>query len=331
MLGVVLKYFCLLMFVLAVTCGTATAQLDRNARPVPPSQEAAPPKKPIVKVKPAPPPILKVKPSYGFGPISRFNPLAWGPECFLPMPRKGQVVISPRVTFARVQGEINKPGTILFGTTPNAVNFDDQLGFPKSGNAVWSVMGHYQLTPRVGLRYGFSPMSMEATHRTDTSFTFQNRSFVSGTNIRSKWERVQHRAGLTFSVSRSTNSDTSVFAEWLYIQDKISIQDAFAGALPAAVWDADKNLAVLGLELNKCLKNFGGNTLALSCRGGVTFLDDHTGYEAEAALSYLLQIKPGRYGFIRGGYRYASLKRDRNNELFKTTTDGAFVNVGLIF
>lgn len=331
MLGVVLKYFVLMIFVFTVTCGFAQAQTDTNARSTSPAQETASPTKPIVKVKPAPPPILKVKPSFGLGPISRFNPLSWGPECFLPMPGRGQVVITPSVTFARIQGEISKPGNILFGLTPTAINFDDQLGFPKSGNAVWSVMGQYQLTPRLGVRYAFSPISMEATHRTDTSFTFQNRSFVAGTNIRSKWDRFEHRAGVTFSVRRSDNSDTSVFAEWLYIQDKVSIGDAFAGALPAAVWDADKNLALLGVELNRCLKNFGGNTLALTCRGGVAFLDDHTGYEAEAALSYLLQIKPGRYGFIKGGYRYASLKKDRNYELFKTTTDGAFVSVGLIF
>ncbi len=331
MLGVVLKYFFLMIFVFAVTCGAAHAQLDKNAPPPGPSQAAAPPKKPIVKVKPAPPPILKVKPSYGFGPISRFNPLSWGPECFLPMPHKGQVVISPSVTFARIQGEINKPGTILYGLNPNSINFDDQLGLPKSGNAMWSVMAQYQLTPRVAVRYAFSPISMEASHRTDTSFTFQNRSFVAGSTVHSKWERFEHRAGLSFSVSRSDNSDTSVFAEWLYIQDKITIGDAYSGALAPAVWDTDKNLAILGLELNKCLKNFGGNTLALSCKGGVAFLDDHTGYEAEAALSYLLQIRPGRYGFIKGGYRYASLKKDRNYELFKTTMDGAFVNVGLIF
>lgn len=331
MLGVVTKYVFLMVFILAVTCGAAQAQLDQNARPPSPPQEAAPHKKPIVKVKPAPPPILKVKPSFGLGPISQFNPLSWGPECFLPMPARGQVVISPGVTFARIQGEISKPGTILFGITPQTINFDDQLGLPKSGNAMWNIMGQYQLTPRVGVRYSFSPLSMEATHRTDTSFTFVNRSFVAGTTIRSKWERFEHRAGITFSVSRSENSDTTVFAEWLYMQDKVSIGDAFAGALPAAVWDSDKNVAVLGLELNKCLKNFGPNSLAITCKGGVAFLDDHTGYEAEAALSYLLQIKPGRYGFIKGGYRYASLKKDRNYELFKTTMDGAFVNVGLIF
>jgi hypothetical protein len=85
------------------------------------------------------------------------------------------------------------------------------------------------------------------------------------------------------------------------------------------------------MELNKCLKNFGGNSLTINCKAGVVFLDNHTGYELEGGLSYIVPIKTGRFGFLKGGYRYAHLKKDKDSELFKTTMDGAFVEAGFIF
>jgi hypothetical protein len=154
--------------------------------------------------------------------------------------------------------------------------------------------------------------------------------FPLGTTVRSKWDRFEHRAGLVFDVSRAPNSVTSLYADWWYIQDKVTLRQPF-GFAHAFIWDDDKNLAVLGMELNKCLKNFGGNSLTINCKAGVVFLDNHTGYELEGGLSYIVPIKTGRFGFLKGGYRYAHLKKDKDSELFKTTMDGAFVEAGFIF
>ncbi len=116
--------------------------------------------KAISKVKPpsAPAPTaLKVKPwglSSRFDALSRYNPVNWWSNCCLPMPAKGQFVVAPRVFFPRLNGEARR-GTDITGIQTAVVNFDDHLGFKKSGNAVWSINALYQIRPRWGIRYPF--------------------------------------------------------------------------------------------------------------------------------------------------------------------------------
>jgi hypothetical protein len=325
MLGHTRKYLFLLVLLIATLCSAAWAQ-----QPQPGAQIKPTAKKPIYKVKPCEPKVFKVKPSYGFGGISRFNPFQWGFDCCLPTAAQRQFVAGPKVWFARLQGEVSKGGQLIAYEPPSVIDFDDHLGISKSGNVIWSVNAHYQILPRWGIRYSFTPISLEATNRASETFTFMGTSFIAGTTIRSRWDRYEHRAGLTFDVSRSANSVARVYGDWWYIQDKLTLRQP-VGGVPALSWDDDKSVAILGLELNKCLKNFRGNTLAIECKGGVAFLDDHTGYELEAGLSYIIPIKRGRFGFVKGGYRFAHLKKDKDYELFNTTMDGAFVQAGFIF
>jgi hypothetical protein len=291
--------------------------------------------KAISKVKPpsAPAPTaLKVKPwglTSRFDALSQYNPVNWWADCCLPMPAKGQFVIAPRVFFARVSGEARR-GTDITGVQTATVNFDDHLGFKKSGNAIWSIDALYQIRPRWGIRYSFSPMSMEATNSPLTAFSFAGQTFAAGTPVHSKWERFEHKAGLVFTLSRTNYSAINFFAEWLNVQDKLTIGGA-GGTTTSATMNDTKNMAVTGLEFDKCLKNYHGNTLALSGRGAIAFLNDSIGYDAEAALSYLIPIKTGRFGFVKGGYRYAYLKKDRPARMFNTTLDGPFVQVGFLF
>jgi len=288
----------------------------------------------ISKVKPSTSQPLKIKPYSGFvsglsAVGSRLNPMGWWQECCLPMPAQRQFVVGPRVTFARMMGEVRRgqPGA---ATQPSLVRFDEHLGLGASRQAVWSIEAYYQFQPRWGIKYSFMPLSMDGSITPETSFTFAGQTFSAGTPIRSKFERYQHRAGLVFDLTRSQNAVTSLFADWLYMQDKLTVGSAGA-AVTSVTWDVNRSLAVLGLELGKCLKNYRGSTLALNCKGGVAFLDNHIGYEAEAALNYLIPVKQGRFGFIKGGYRYASLKREGHVSLFNTAMDGAFVEVGFLF
>jgi len=287
--------------------------------------------KPITKVKPAPPPITKVKPAFTFPSLPRFSPLSWGFDCCLPSPAPRQFVAGAGVMFARVQGDVSKGGSTFFGDQFSLLNFDDTLGIPKNGNVMWRAFAHYQVTPRWGVRYSFSPISLEGSSQPSTSFTWLGQQFGVGMAIRSKWERFEHRAGLVFDVSRTPGSVASVYAEWIYIQDRVKISNAFGGTLSAPVWDDDKSLVQVGLEVNKCLKNFKGSTLALNCKAGVSFLSDNSGFDLEAGVSYIVPIRTGRFGFVKGGYRFANLKKDKTYEVFKTTMDGAFVEAGFIF
>lgn len=335
MLGKLFKLLFTLTFLVSVLCGPAVAGSGlvdpRTGAPV----DCPPEYKGISKVRPASATPVKVKPyrgyTAGFGGLSRWNPMTWGgPTCCLPGPARGQFEVGADVFFARLNGDAIK-GFDQAGFQTSVVDFDDHLGLKKSGNVVWSVKALYQFRPRWGIRYSFTPIETDATHMPQSAFTFMNRSFAANTQVRSKFERHVHRAGLVFNISRKVASTTNFFAEWMYVQDRLSVGDAQAGGLNAASWDDNKNLAMLGVEFKRCLKNFKGNTLAIGTRAGIAFLDDTIGYDAEAALSYLIPIKRGRFGFLKGGYRYAHLKKDKDAEMLSTTMDGAFIQIGFIF
>ncbi len=290
----------------------------------------------IAKVKPEPPETtgaVKVKPYQGIGPsfrgLGRYNPLTWDEACLLPTPNPKQFVAGPEVFFARIRGEVRR--TLMTpGLGATKVNFDDHLGFRKSGNTLWAIDAHYQFLPRWGLKYFFRPISMDSTYTPTESFVFAGQNFTAGTQIRSKWEYFTHQAGLVFDVTRNPSSATSVFAAWTYIQRRLTVINQIGVGLPA-VWDENSSLATLGMEFNKCVRNYKGNTLALNLKGSVTFLDDHLGYDAEAALKYIIPIRQGRFGFLKGGYRYSHLNKVREANMFNVAMDGAFLQVGFLF
>lgn len=332
MLGKVFKSVVALAFLAAVCCAPAWAgSVDKTYEPA--QQDAQAGYQAITKVKPQDDRVMKVRPradvASRFKALSGFIPTDWGFDCILPTPAKRQFVLAPRAFFPRIRGQV-RYGPIFTGLDATEIQLDDHLGFSKSGNTMWSIAAHYQFQPRWGIRYAFTPLSMEATHTAPVNFTFGGRNFTAGSTLRNKWERFEHRLGLAFDISRSRGSLASIYAEWVYVQERLSVRETLGINVPT-VWDDDKNLASVGLEFHKCLKNFRGNTLAMTGKGGVTFLDDSIGYEAEAALNYMIPIKTGRFGFIKGGYRYAQLKKEKDAELFDTTMDGAFVEVGFLF
>jgi hypothetical protein len=339
------------LLISAVMAAVSTAawadQLAANYDPCTGAQlDCAPGLKSITKVKPGPTPApavptiptlssapYKVKSSPGVASrlegLSQYNPMGWLTDCCLPTPAKGQFWVGPRVTFARISGHARR-GPDLASFQTSDVNFDDQLNIKKNGNAIWSIEAMYQFRPRWGIRYSFTPMLLEGSGTPSSAFSFGTQTFAAGTQVFSKWERYQHKAGLVFNLTRSMNSQANLFAEWLNIQDKLTV--GAAGTVGASVtWDDTKNMAEIGLEFDKCLKNYHGNTLALSGKGGVAFLNDSLGYEAEAALTYLIPIKTGRFGFIKGGYSYASMKKAKHHEVFSTVMDGPFVQLGFLF
>jgi len=317
----------LLAFVVVATAASAGTPIGPLAA-APGSAAAEPAQKTIYKVKPCPDKVYKIKPAEPLAGISRFSPLAWGIDCCYPSHTQGQFSADATVLFARLRGSVSKAGYMFAGTQPEKVDFTDHLKLGGGGKPMFTVSAMYQFQPRWAIRYSFSPVSMEATGSPDHSFTFRGQTFTSGTNIRSKWERMEHRAGLVFNVNKTVNSVASIYADWMYIQDRLSISQVGGGAFPTVQFDDDKSLAVVGIEIDKCLTNLRGTTLALSCKGGVAFLGDQFGYEAEAGLKYLVPVRHGSFGYIKGGYRYATLKKDVHFESFSTTMDGAFIQAG---
>jgi hypothetical protein len=327
MFGKTRKYHFLLLI---VTLSIAAAS---PAYPADTSYSADEPLQSVAKVKPSPTDVWKVKSvpglTSGFKALSSIDPATWGPDCYLPAPAKGQFVVGPKVFFANISGQVRKVGDVL-QTERAIVDFQDHLGLRRGGSVVWSIDALYQFRPRWALTYVFSPLLVESNAAPLTTFNIGGRSFPAGSEVHSNWQRWEHRAGIVFNLTRTTSAVTSLFGEWIYLQDRLSVRDA-AGLGAPVVWDDDKSVAMLGLRFDKCLKNYRGNTLAMNAKGGIAFLDDSIGYEADFGLSYMIPIKTGRFGFIKGGYRYFHLKKDNPQEMFGTTLHGAFLQAGFLF
>lgn len=324
-----------LMFSISTLTGAALAGPASFDQDTGGDQDYAPAAQGVSKVRPSASKPLKVKP-YGFsstfGSLSGFNPASWGAGSCLPGPAKRQFVVGTSLYFAKLTGEV-KSGVAGAGQTvqqASTVDFNDHLGLKKSGNVMWSLDVHYQFRPRWGFKYSFAPVDMDAVHTPQSSFSFMDRSFNATGRIRTKWERQTHRMGLVFNLNRRLSNMANFYVDWVYVQDKLSVGD-LGGTATSVTLDDSRSLMGVGVEFQRSLKNYKGNTLAIGCKGGLVFLDNHVGYDAEAGLSYLIPIKRGRFGFLKGGYKYAHLKKDKDAELFSTTTDGAFIQVGFIF
>ncbi len=268
MLGNHLKYAFVLALIVTVTATVAWAESPTDYDPSVGARLDSPTGvKGITKVKPTAPEVFKVRPYPGvtsrFEALSRLNPMNWWADCFLPTPAQGQFFLGPKVTFGRIRGEARR-GLDVVGLQTSLVDFDDHLGLKKSGNTIWSFEALYQFRPRWGIRYSFTPILMDATNFPRTSFNFMGTTFASATEVRSKWEHLEHRAGLYFNVSQSQHSVTNLFVDWLNVQDKLSIG---TGVTPAVVWDDTKNMAVTGVEFVRCLKKLSRQHAGIQWKG----------------------------------------------------------------
>ncbi|MCX5873485.1 MAG: hypothetical protein NTY51_09685, partial [Deltaproteobacteria bacterium] len=159
-----LNYLCILTVLLMVGVTGASAESNVGAMDAyaAASLDASPNYKTISKVKPSEPVPTKVRPGImsRLEGLSRFSPTSWGDECILPSPAQGQFVVGPRVLFGRVRGEARRTigTTVMPGT---AVDFNENLGLSQKGSAIWGLDAQYQLRPRFGLRYSFTPIKMD--------------------------------------------------------------------------------------------------------------------------------------------------------------------------
>ncbi|MFH0824142.1 MAG: hypothetical protein V2B18_15430 [Pseudomonadota bacterium] len=277
--------------------------------------------------------IHKVKQEPLFEGVARLDPSRWWARGSLPWPEKGQFGLSGNLIFGRVRGELtNKPPAGSGVTQYEVLKMEDLTGVSRSPQSIWTVSAQYRVRPRWTIRYAYTPMMLDGTTQVTSAFSFGGQYFVPGDSVRARWERQEHRFGLLLDVKRTLNGTVGFYADWRYLEDSFSVgRSVNYGNTPTPSWTGERNLAVLGLELEKGLADYRGTSLALKCKGGVSFLSDTVGYEGEVGLGYVVPVSSRRYGFLRGGYRYTELRREQRHEVFKDSSDGAFIEAGFVF
>lgn len=293
-----------------------------------PAVAEAPRAKEIYKVKPRP--IVKCKPAEGaYRPGTVLDRV--GPVCVLPVtPPKGWE-LSAEALYVRSKGHVRFVRGNYAWTSDymRDVDLNSDLGLPEH-QWLGSFSASYRFNPRWSLRYSILPMVMDSSGTTNSTFAFGNNTHTSGTTVRSKWERLYHRMGIVYDPIRTISSRVSLFGDYVRINDKLSvIQPGCCGD----VMDNEFNMAMAGIEFEKCLKTGRFcNTLSIECKAGVAFGDDGVGADMATGLKYSIPMSSGRWGYVKGGYRFMTFKKKSSDvRLVDTAMEGGFVQMGFVF
>jgi hypothetical protein len=209
------------------------------------------------------------------------------------------------------------------------VDLNNDLGVPEHG-VVPEFSATYRFKPNWSLRYSIMPMSMENTHNPNRSFVFGSNQFNTFQNSKVKWERLVQHAGIVYDPVKTYRSRISIFTDYVRVDDKLSfINPGCCGD----TWDESMNMAMAGLEFEKCLRTGRQcNTLSLVCKAGVGFLDEAFASDVTTGLKYSIPLNNGRWGYIKGAYRFATFKKGYSDvKSLDTAMEGASIQMGFVF
>lgn len=284
--------------------------------------------KPIQKVKTKE--IVKCRPPEGAY-VGERLPYGLFTDCVLPMTRPRGWQLDAEAFFARTRGK----GRLLrgafivvpFGTEDVDLNAD--MGIPDN-NIVGTFSAMYRFKPQWAVRYSIMPFAFEGSTQPSRSFNWGNTSQGFGTNTRAKWERLYQRIGVVYDPIRTYSTRVSVFGDYVRLNERITVTQ---GGFGADSLDNDLNMGMAGLELEKCIKTSRQcNTLSVECRAGVAFGDEGFGSDLSTGLKYSIPMNNGRWGFIKGGYRYLTFKKKYSDaKMIDTAMDGGFLQMGVVF
>jgi hypothetical protein len=287
----------------------------------------APKTKVITKVKPEK--IFKCRPTeMGYESAAGFDPAA---ACILPMERPRGWALDAEALFGRTKAKVRYVTglyTPIFNTDDVDLNAD--MGLPDHA-VIPTFSARYRFGSKWSVRYSIMPMVNSGDGSVGKSFTFGTVSIVPiGQPTRVKWERTYQRAGLTYDALRTYNTRVSVFGEFVRVDDRINFIQVGTGG---STMDNDLNMGMAGVEFEKCLKTTRScNTLSLECKAGVAFGDEAFGSDMSTGVKYTIPLNNGRWGFVKGGYRYLTYKKKYSDaRMLDTCIEGGFLQMGFVF
>jgi hypothetical protein len=255
----------------------------------------------------------------------------------LPHPRARQWELGAQAFFARTKGVVQWPrySPFFIGTqgTENWADLNDDLKLPEH-EVLLDLSARYQFKPRWGVRYEVLFDEINGGGYPTRQFLFGNQTtgFITfGQQIQTKWDHAYHRLTLVYDAVRTPQSVISVAGGWMHADDKISLNCTNCGFY-TSTFSKSMDTAIVELEFQRCIRTAAnGGTLSWDHKAAVMFMDDVEGYDVEAAGRYSIPVNCGRWGYVKGGYRYVQLKKTQTNYALKTTFEGGFVEGGFIF
>lgn len=288
---------------------------------------------PYAYVFPPPPPgITKVKPPM----VPCGGPL----PCILPSPKMRQWEMSAQAFFARTRGKIAWPRYSWYWTAwqgwDNETDLNGALKLPEH-QVLLDLSARYQFRPNWAVRYEVLFDEMNGGGYADQQFVFGpwwatgGGWIVYGQQIQTKWQHAYHRLSLVYDAVRTCQSLVSVSAGWMHADDKIDLNCYLCGNW-TTTFSKGMDSMIAGVQFQRCVTTApNGGTFSLDNRASVIFFDDVEGYDLQAAGRFSVPLNCGRWGYVKGGYRFVQLKKSQTDYLFQNTLEGGFIEGGLIF
>ena len=327
---------CLLFILTSFFGGDVNAWIANQADcPDCPENFSAPamaPANAVTKVKPSNR-IMKCKPM--FMGATRSASSLWGfrSDCILPMARRKGWEANAEVLFARIKGKARfATGTFAsFGTSGlvDDIDLNSDLGVPDHG-VVGAYSIAYRFRPNWRVRYSIMPMVMNGSGQPGRSVVWGHNTFSGSQNLSVKWERLQQSLALVYDPIMTRSARLSVFGGYLRINERLGV---FQPGCCGGVMDNDLNMGLAAFEFERCLKQTRMcNTLSLQCGAGVAFGDDGFGSDVSTGLKYSIPLNNGRWGYVKGGYRFMSYKKKYSDvKMLETAMEGGFLQMGVVF
>jgi hypothetical protein len=257
------------------------------------------------------------------------------PAAILPGYGSSRWEAGAEVMFARAKGKVTHVTDRLGGgfaaNERTEVDLNDQLKVPEHP-VIGTYWMAYRFNPKWALRYQVTPFEITGNGYANSRFSFgtNTNTFGSGQEVQVKWERNYHRLGLAYDPIRSQRARVTVVGEFVKLDDKLSLVQV---GCCSDRFDSDLNMGLFGLEFERALKTGKYcNTLSLECKAAVAFGDEAFGSDLSSGLNYKISLNSGRWGYVKGGYRFVSYKKNYNDyKKWDTALEGGFLQMGLIF
>ncbi|MEM3421831.1 MAG: hypothetical protein QW315_06220 [Candidatus Hadarchaeum sp.] len=270
-------------------------------------------------------PITKCKPQET-APCLPILPL---PKCILPQRFPGMFELSVQVFWAKVSGTVRWPAMVL-GVPASDVNINDDLGIPKH-NTLLEYSARYQFRPHWALFYSIMPISLEGSTNLPRTIYYGQFIYPAGTRVNTKWDFIYQRVGLLYQPIVSCNATVSVYASWLFNDQKQSVRNEICGGTCCTI-SRTRHMVMAGVELQKCIRTLcNGATLSCDTKVGLGFLDGTFGLDVQTGLQFSVPMNSGRWGYAKGGYRLINFTEDRNDLRLDALFEGGFAELGMIF
>jgi hypothetical protein len=241
----------------------------------------------------------------------------------------GQWEFGVQAFFATIDGTVQSP-SLVFGLPASEIDFDSDLALPVH-QTLWEYKGQYQFRPSWAISYSIMPIHLEATNIAPRTLYIGQIIIPQGTTMKTNWDFVYQRVGLVYQPIFSCNATVSISASWLYNDQKFQLSSTVCAG-KCAIVDRTRQMAMTGIGIQKCIRTLcNGATLSCDSRVDIGFLDGAFALDVEPGMRFSIPLNCGRWGYVRGGYRYLNFKEDRDDLRLDTVMQGGYAEMGLIF